>query len=194
MGRGSRLVVARTFTLYQHLEGAPEQIATWTEALTRNLPDSWGKSPDYLTALTRILPERQIIDDKIRGIIDSETGNFVGCHLSNYVDGVDIIVSSMQSPNKPILYFDDGSLKRAALEKLTETGYRRKEAPSTFFSPDWTHDKILEEIAFVLSVQGNQQTLRKWQGFASDGVTAILVEFRGLENALTILKFFPVYN
>lgn len=114
----------------------------------------------------------------------NSAGKAVGCHLQSAVDGIRVKIL----PNPPPVY-NGIEIFRAKIEISGVT----KDALSTFFPSTWTKERVLEEVASIISNPSNQVggNVRKYQGLATDGITNIEVRLTGASSNLVFDTAFP---
>ncbi|NML72080.1 hypothetical protein HHL23_20135 [Chryseobacterium sp. RP-3-3] len=119
----------------------------------------------------------------LQGEVNSQL-NAVGCHLQSAVDGNRVKIL----PNPPPIYAGQ-ELVRAKIEISGVT----KNALSTFFPKSWDVERVLEEVALIMTKPSNQVSgnIRKYQSIATDGITKIEVRLTGPSGNLNFDTAFP---
>jgi hypothetical protein len=110
-------------------------VRAWEQAFKRGLPDALRRNPDFLRPYARALNDRPQINRHLAGEINS-SGQAVGCHFANAVDGVNIRLRPNQ-PNGLPKFYDvptNTQLKEAAIDMSDGGGsWVEKTQRSTFF-------------------------------------------------------------
>jgi|AntRauTorckE5430_2_1112549.scaffolds.fasta_scaffold01125_6 hypothetical protein len=171
-------------------------VRAWEQAFKRGLPDALRRNPDFLRPYARALNDRPQINRHLAGEINS-SGQAVGCHFANAVDGVNIRLRPNQ-PNGLPKFYDvptNTQLKEAAIDMSDGGGsWVEKTQRSTFFPSSWDVDRVLEEMARIQlnPVNAIPNNPRIWEGLASDNVTRIQINFTGADvNNLQFSSVFP---